>query len=71
MNTLVWYSFTVKGRFPGGNTTTMSGHLQAADGYPFAAFDKAVATCKEMTPDLIVDTAKPNQVILRKLKRKP
>lgn len=49
----------------------MSGHIEDEDGYPWSAFDKAVKVCQDMTPGLVVDTSKPGQVTLRKLKRKP
>jgi hypothetical protein len=50
----------------------MTGHIHIeGDDYPSAAFDLAVKTCQDMTPGLIVDLAKPNQVVLQKLKKKP
>lgn len=69
---MTWYSFKVRGRYPSGSTATMTGHIAVEGGdYPAAAFDQAVKTCQRMTPGLIVETAKPNQVVLQKLKRKP
>lgn len=63
------YNFTVKGRYPDGNTARMEGHIYDVDGYPWSAFDKAVACCKKVTPGLIVSLDKPGNVTLKKLKK--
>jgi len=63
------YSFSVRGRYPNGNTAKMSGYVYAEDGYPFSAFEDAVKVCEDITPGLIVDRQKPGQITLRKLKR--
>jgi len=62
------YAFTVKGKYPDGNQATMSGRIKCEDGYPMAAFEVAIKTCQDLSPGLIVDMTKPNQVTLRKLK---
>ena len=71
LNQSVWYSFTVYGYYPNGNKTKMQGHLQDRPGSPQSAFLKAVKACEELTPGLIVDMAKPGQVILQQLRGKP
>jgi len=63
------YSFTVKGSYPDGNKATMYGHIYDEDGTPWSAFDKAVAACQALTPELVVDRTKPGQVSLRKNKK--
>ena len=69
---MTWYSFKVLGRYDSCATVTISGHIKIdGDDYPMAAFDLVVKNCQDMTPGLIVDTSKPNQVILQKLKRAP
>ena len=67
----VYYSFTVKGTFENGNKATVSGTVVDAPDYPTSAFDKAVAACKRLTPDILVDMSKGGNVVLRQLKRKP
>jgi hypothetical protein len=64
------YSFTVKGTHSDGYMVEMRGRLQAGDGYPLNAFDKAVAVCQKTSPRLLVDRSKPGHVTLRKLKAK-
>jgi len=66
MSALVEYVFTVKGCYPNGTKTVVTGTLSAPDGFPFEAFDAAVGLCQKLTPDLIVDQTRPSQVILRK-----
>lgn len=67
---MVVYNFTVTGKYPDGNRARMHGVLEDKDGFPFSAFDKAVEICKKLTPGLIVDLAKPGQVVLKKKKAK-
>ncbi len=49
----------------------MSGTVVDAPDYQTSAFDKAVAACKRLTPDILVDMSKGGNVVLRQLKRKP
>lgn len=69
---LVWYNFTVKGIYANGNKARMHGRVQGPDvGMPPSeVFEAAVDICKRLSPGLVVDTAKSNQVILQKRRGK-
>lgn len=69
---MAYYSFTVRGVYPNGNKGTFNGYVQdEGEDFAFSAFRKAVQTCKDMTPGLIVDESKPGHCVLRKLKKRP
>ena len=66
----VVYKFVVRGVYPNGNKARFDGIIKAPEGFPIAAFEKAVALCQDITPGLMVDTTKGGNVVLTKRKNK-
>jgi len=66
----VVYKFKAKGHYSDGNKATLTGIVVAPDGFPGAAFEKAVSICQELTPGLIVDMNQRGHVVLSKRKTK-